>query len=376
MAKRTLLTRLIHALCLLFLFALAGCGSMPLVNSEEPEKYVLAPHANEARYFYTRSGLRLFGQWWMPSGAPKAVVLLAHGTAVHSGFYDPWASELTARGYAVLGVDLRGWGQSQGFGRRGSVGKFDEYVEDVYLARREVAKRFPGKPVYLQGESLGGAVVLMAHITGRVPSDGLLLNAPAVKLSPAHMLPGALSDFGLWFAAQGANLLPNAPWLPVPKSLTGFVVSDPAVKQRYWEDPLTAHHALPGTFLIAMQDATKRLTLNVNNVRAPFIVAQGTRDVMVPTAASEYLFNQAQSTDKTLKVYPGMRHATLHDTDKDKVWSDMVAWLDAHAAQATAYRAAHPEESIEVSEMEHDSEDDGKTAFRTKYQQLTMTTRN
>ena len=373
MAKWTLYYRLLHAFSLLFL--LAACSSLPPAKTEEPEKYVLAPHATDARFFFTRSGLRLFGQWWMPSaGAPKAIVLFAHGTAVHSGFYDSWATELTSHGYAVFGVDLRGWGQSQGYGRRGSVGHFDEYVEDLVLARREVARRFHGKPVYLQGESLGGAVVLMANISGRVSSDGLVLNAPAVKLDPAHLLPGALSDFGLWFAAQGAALLPDAPWLPVPKSLTWTVVSDPEVKRRYWEDPFTAHHALPGSFLVAMQDATKRLTLNVNNVRSPFIIAQGTNDILVPKSASEYLLNQAVSTDKTLKIYPGLRHATLSDTGKDKVWSDLIAWLDSHTAQATAYRAAHPEESIEVSDAPAD--EDEKTAYRTKYQQLTMSTRN
>ncbi|RZU47805.1 acylglycerol lipase [Fluviicoccus keumensis] len=354
---------------------LAGCSSLSTIKSDEPEKYVLAPSANEARHFFTRSGLHLFGQWWMPSGSPKAIVLLVHGTAVHSGFYDPWAKDLTSRGYAVFGIDLRGWGQSQGYGaRRGSVGKIDEYVEDVEIARREVRRRFPGKPVYLQGESLGGAVVLMASISGRVASDGLILNAPAIQLNPGHILPASVGNFGLWTAAQSARHMAQTPLLPVWKSLTWTIVKDPAVKQRYWEDPFTAHKALPGSFLVAMQDVTQRLQLNINNVRVPFLVMHGTRDALVAKEGSELLMAKAVSTDKTIKIYEGMRHATLHDVDKDKVWSDVTSWLDTHADKAIAAKALNPDPT-EISDSGED-DDSQKTAFRSRYQQLTMTTRN
>lgn len=356
---------------------LAGCSSLPAVKSAEPEKYVLAPGASESRHFFTRSGLRLFGQWWLPSGTPKAVVLLAHGTAVHSGFYDPWTRELTGRGYAVFGIDLRGWGQSQGYGRRGSVGKIDEYVEDIEIARREIRRRYPGKPVYLQGESLGGAVVLLAHISGRVASDGLVLNAPAVQLNPGRFLgiPNRFAGFGLWTAAQGAKNIPETPVLPIWKGFTWTVVRDPAVKQRFWEDPSAVHQSLPASFLVAMQDVTQRLQQNINNVRIPFIVVHGTRDVLVSREGSELLMAKAVSTDKTLKVYEGMRHATLHDIGKDKVWGDITAWLDTHAAQAIAAKALNPEENTEISDSGQE-EEGPKTAFRSRYQQLTMTTRN
>jgi len=67
-------------------FAMSGCANLHNVKTEEPEKYILGENATEARYFYTRSGLRLFGQWWLPATKPKAVVLLVHGTVLHSGF--------------------------------------------------------------------------------------------------------------------------------------------------------------------------------------------------------------------------------------------------------------------------------------------------
>jgi alpha-beta hydrolase superfamily lysophospholipase len=40
----------------------------------------------------------------------------------------------------------------------------------------------------------------------------------------------------------------------------------------------------------------------------------------------------APSTDKTFVALPGMRHETLHEIGREKVRSDLVAWLAAHAA--------------------------------------------
>lgn len=86
--------------------------------SQLPDSYTVAPNA-EQRTFITRDKLTLFAQWWIPQkNQPKAVVLLIHGSLLHSGFYALWADHLVENNYAVLGVDLRGWGQSQGFGHR------------------------------------------------------------------------------------------------------------------------------------------------------------------------------------------------------------------------------------------------------------------
>lgn len=370
-----------HRFLFLFacIFVLVGCGRMPVFKSEEPAKYVLAPHASESRFFYTRSGLRLFGQWWLPTDKPKAVVLLVHGTVLHSGFYDPWAYDLTQKGYAVFGIDLRGWGQSQGYGRRGGVGNYDEYVEDVELARREVRRRFNNRPVYLQGESLGGAVVLMSAMTGRVRTDGLILNAPAMQPNPAPMVglpvPDRLMNFGIWSGAQFGRWFADWPALPILNMFIGRVMSDKDAQDRFKADPNATHSALPVSYIAAIEDAGKRLTLNVNNIHQPLIILHGTKDALVPKSSSELLFKTVQSTDKTFKVYQGMRHATLHDKDRQQVWSDIETWLDGHAATAMALYKDLPDEQQADSNPDQGI-DQEKTAYRVDSPQLTMTTRN
>ncbi|PTQ91076.1 alpha/beta hydrolase [Agitococcus lubricus] len=372
--------RLLAIRCLLLVTAVTGlgaCSSMHNVKSEEPEKYILGDNATDARYFYTRSGLRLFGQWWLPAERPRAVILLVHGTVFHSGFYSPWANELTKNGYAVFGIDLRGWGQSQGYGRRGSVGSYDEYVEDVTLARREIRKRFPNIPVYLQGESLGGAVVLMANMMDKVSSDGLIVNAPAVKPNPSALVgipvPDKLMSFGMWAVSQADAVAPEFPSLPILKPFVGRVMADKEARERFNTDPNATRTALPLSYISAIQNASERLQENINNIRSPMIILQGTKDVLVPESSSQFLYDNIQSQDKTLRVYKGMRHATLHDSDKRAVWDDIISWLDNHADQALAARKLLPDET-EISAADEVEPAVEKAAYRPKYPKLTMTT--
>lgn len=46
-------------------------------------------------------GLRIYWQAWLPDGAPRSVLVVAHGASEHSGRYSHVASRLVAEGHAV-----------------------------------------------------------------------------------------------------------------------------------------------------------------------------------------------------------------------------------------------------------------------------------
>lgn len=321
-------------LSLAALLCLIACTAQPIL-SPQTMHFVTAPGA-DARELESPDGLQIFGQWWRPAEKPRGVILLIHGTALHSGFYAPWAERAVANGYAVFAFDLRGWGQSQGYGRRGFVGNYDEYVEDVELAAREVRRVYPQAPLFLQGESMGGTVVLMVQMMNRVPVAGLILNAPAVKPNPGLgmvRIPGAITGLGLWGVSQAARLSPDSPALPVWDASVSLVMFDPATQKRFIDDPLCTHTALPAAYIAALQDGSERVQMNLGNLTAPLLVLQGDKDILVPLDSSQFLMEKAGSLDKTLRVYEGMSHATLHDTDREKVWNDILGWLDMHTPQ-------------------------------------------
>ncbi len=337
-----------RAAALGLLLLLAACTGLPPV-SQAPDKYVVA-YGAEGRLFRTPDNLSLFGQWWTPPADKpvKSVVLLVHGTALHSGFYAPWADQLSFKGYAVLGLDLQGWGQSQGWGRRGYVKNYDDYVRDLRLAAAEIRQRYPGLPIFLQGESLGGAVALLAASHGSLPVAGLVLNAPAVQPNPGlgfMRLPTGLMKLALWGAGTAGKVWPNFPAIPLNIRLAEeqglkAVFFDDYTRRRFLNDALNTHSALPAAYITGLQDATARLAANLVNVQQPLLVLQGTDDALVPPSSSDFLMATVGSPDKTLKRYEGMSHTTLHDTGHEQVWADIIAWLDQRVVPGALAPAA------------------------------------
>ena len=57
-------------------------------------------------------GKSIYVRLWLPSGEPRAVILIAHGMAEHGARYERFAERLTAKGYAVYVPDDRGHGKT------------------------------------------------------------------------------------------------------------------------------------------------------------------------------------------------------------------------------------------------------------------------
>lgn len=365
------------ALLAMFSLALSGCTSLPAV-SKLPGQYTVYPDA-EPGILKTADGLTLYSQWWKPKQAePRAVVVLLHGTAAHAGAYTPWAEYLTSQGYAMFAFDMRGWGQSQGFGRRAFVRSHDEYVDDLAPAFAEVQRVYPGKPIFLQGESLGAGVALLASIRGGFPTKGLILNAPPVyvnfKIGPGRM-PNWLATPTVWTAGRVGWMVPNAPIYPMQYDFAlswmwNKAIFDDFSRQMIKEEPNFTHSTIAASYITTLGKGAAKVRDNIAAVKEPFIVLQGDKDYLVSTSGSgDLLMKKTSSKDKTRFVYTGMSHCTLHDAGRGAVWADIVSWLDARvprpgeSAESMAHRQAEarkliaetPEQAYRRMENQHGS---------------------
>jgi acylglycerol lipase len=112
-------------------------------------------------------GAGLYYQCWLPEGEVRAVLLIVHGLAEHSGRYMNVVNRLVPLGYAVYGIDHIGHGRSEG--RRLYVERFADYTEPLKTYFDMVQCWQPDKPVFLVGHSMGGligALHLLAHQKG------------------------------------------------------------------------------------------------------------------------------------------------------------------------------------------------------------------
>lgn len=356
---------LFNTLLIMSLCVITGCTSLPSA-SPLPESYTLYPGTEaEPTLLQTADDLTLFSQWWKPEGEPKAVIILLHGTAAHIGAYTPWAEFLTTQNYALFAFDMRGWGQSQGFGRRAFVRHHDDYVNDLHLAFAEVQRLYPDKPVYLQGESLGASVAMQASTRGGFAMDGLILNAPPVyvnlKVGPGRM-PNWLARFSIWTAGIPGRVAPNFPLWPMQhgwaeKWIWNKAIFDDFSRQAIREDEHFTHSPIAAAYVTRLGQSASHVRRHADIIREPFIVLQGSKDYLVSPKSANYLMKHSASPDKTLKYYEGMSHCTLHDTGRGEVWTDIVEWLDSRVpangqeeevrAKARLLAEASPEQTFD-----------------------------
>ena len=177
---------------------------------------------------------------------------------------------LAAGGALVYAYDQRGFGRTQ---PRGYWAGAETMVDDARAALALLRARHPDVPIFLLGESMGGAVVLAM---GRTDVAGIILSSPA--LWSRTYMPGFLRGL-LWFA--GHALGPVA----MPPSAPNITASDNReALLRFGRDPLTLREIRFDMVLglvDLMDQAVAALPTCCRDV--PTLVMVGGNDQVIPT---------------------------------------------------------------------------------------------
>lgn len=255
---------------------------------------------------------------------PRAVVQLLHGVGEHSGRYEHVARALVAAGYTVYADDHRGHGltgREQHAGdasQQGRLGPGGLRATELAVHRLTgvIAAEAGGLPIVLLGHSWGS--FLAQKVVNRHARDyaGLVLSGSALRL------PGWLNggDLNKKWRGSGAHGLE---WLS----------RDPAVWHAFRADPLTFEETLQERFglLDTLRLAgvpARRLERNL-----PTLLIVGAEDpVGGPRAvrALAALYRRRSGlTDVTVREYAQARHELFNELNRDEVFTELIAWLDA-----------------------------------------------
>jgi acylglycerol lipase len=308
---------------------LAGCSYPPTTPVRLPTAPLDAPREVEHTdgTFAGVGGVQLYEQSWVPRKEPRASVVLVHGLKDHSSRYKALAERLAAEGFAVYAFDLRGHGRSEGV--RVWVDPFDDYLGDLDIFLGRVRDHGKGRPTFLFGHSMGGAIVTLYTITHHPDVAGIVLSGAALQ-----------TDVGSGGAKFVAALSPNAGVFNL--DLKQFS-RDPAVVSEGLADPLVYQGAAPARTAVGLLDAIGRIQQHMEDVNVPLLAMHGEADKVTPPAGSKQLVDRAGSKDKTLKTYPNLYHDLLHEPERQQVTNDLVKWLNDHAPAAKP--AAPPPEA-------------------------------
>jgi alpha-beta hydrolase superfamily lysophospholipase len=292
--------------------------------------------------FRADDGTRLLGRRWLTDPPPRAVLQIAHGLAEHSARYVRLAATLNAAGYAVYANDLRGHGPSCDpavLGHFADADGWPKCVGDLWTFNRLIAVEQPGVPIVFLGHSMGS--FLGRHFVAN-HSEAL---AGAVY-SGSNGAPPALATAGRLIArAERLRLGPrgksgllnkmmfadyNKPFKPA-RTEFDWLSRDPAEVDAYVADPLCG---FPFTTQLAIDllDALPYLSspASLSPVRKdlPIYVFSGERDPVGSNIQGLIgALKGAGFTRLTVRIYPGARHETLNETNRDEVTRDLVAWL-------------------------------------------------
>lgn len=265
------------------------------------------------------AGAALHARAWLPEGTMRAVVVLAHGYAEHLGRYEYFAGKLNAAGIGVYALDH--WGHGKSDGAYGFVPAFSAFTDGVELLLAEVERAHPQVPRFLIGHSMGGLIAALHLQSHQSHYAGAILSGPAIKASeePSKLL------------ILVSRLLSRlAPKLGVLALDAGGVSRDPAVVAAYLADPLVYSGKMSARLAAEMFDAMARAREGAGRISLPLLIAHGEDDRLTAPVGSQFLFDHVASSDKALRLYPGLYHEIFNEPERDSVIGDVVAWIDQH----------------------------------------------
>ena len=263
-------------------------------------------------------GLQLFTQTWQPDEPSRAALLLVHGINEHSGRYEYMASHLAARGIAVYSYDHRGHGQSAG--PRVYVDSFDEYVDDLAIVFRNIREQTGELPLFLMGHSLGGLIASLFVVNHRPELHALILSSPALQIPPdlsplKQKLVGVINRV--------------APRLFLVKLEIEHISRDKAVKDAYLADPLINNKGIRARVGYEVLKATENVRRHPEVFTMPLYLFHGTADRITDPNGSKWLYAEAPSADKSLRLFDGLFHETMNEPERDEVLAELSDWITA-----------------------------------------------
>ena len=265
-------------------------------------------------------GLRIYAVDWQVEN-PRAVLALVHGLGEHCRRYDHVAAFMAERGIAMVGYDRQGFGRSEG--RKGYAKDYRLYIDGVAELVVQTQRRYPGVPVFLYGQSMGGQLVLHYLIHRKPSIAGAVVTSPhiaeAFKPNPVVV-------------AVGKVMRRVYPTFTMNNQLDVDQLSRvAAVNAAYRADPYN-HGRLSSQTGIDLLDRARYLQQYSGLLPVPTLMMHGDHDRITSFAASQ-AFAERNPRGVTFRAFPGAYHELQHEPDRLAVLKVITDWVDEQLAQ-------------------------------------------
>ena len=273
------------------------------------------------------------------SGIYDTVLVINHGMAEHQERYLDFIQYLCDNGIAVYMHDMATHGKSnQNYSETGWFGEKDGYKGLVLDLKRNVdfaKSEEPGKKLIVMGHSMGSFICRC--YTSWYPNDGFdgAIYMGTGGPNPASMMGGIQGKKTksktldkMTFGSYGKKFdkRTNFEWL----------TRDRDIVDKYIDDPYCG-------FLFTIQGMHDLVDLNVASntdewyagipADAKILLTSGEMDPVGDygkgVEKAYQAFCRAGLHDVTIRLYPDGRHEMLNELNKDKVYHDILNWINA-----------------------------------------------
>lgn len=306
-----------------------------LLSACAPRLQEIGPPIDQPRLsdtaIHTPDGIDLPLREWLPRDESlkvkeiRAVVLAVHGFNDYSkGMTNP-AEGLARRGMAVYAYDQRGFGRTP---QHGIWPGNEQMIADLRLATDLLHRKYPDKPLFILGESMGASVVMAAAAESPpLHANGLILVSPALWGWETQ------SSFNRHVLDWAAHLIP---WMTVYPTGVRVQASDNTAALRAMgrdrlvikETRIDSAYGLVGL----MSEAYRTLPVlgRADRGYPPCLLLYGGREQVLADRSVRMALAQLPKLPQTqlrIGLYPQGYHYLLRDLDAQTVFSDIAAWM-------------------------------------------------
>jgi alpha-beta hydrolase superfamily lysophospholipase len=266
-------------------------------------------------HWKSRDGLGFYALEWPIDVKPKGIICLVHGYGEHINRYHHVAAAFNEAGYAMLGFDLRGHGQSEG--PRGHTPSYDQLMDDIADLLIQAEKRHPGIPKFIYGHSMGGNLAINYVLRRKSDLAGAIITGPWLKL--AFQPPTSQV-----ILARIMNSI--APGFTQTSALNaGNLSHDPEIVKAYETDPLVHGHISARLFLSIYESGLWALD-HAAELSIPMLLMHGAVDPITSAEASREFAKKAGQKVNFIP-WENLYHEIHNELNKSEVLQSMTSWL-------------------------------------------------
>jgi alpha-beta hydrolase superfamily lysophospholipase len=259
--------------------------------------------------------------WLDPSVETKAILICVHGLGLHHHSFDSFCRRVAPDGIMSIAFDVRGFGtyvEANGFEKL----SMDECVEDLRSLTKTLRRDYPNFPIFLMGESMGGALALRVVAKSPENIDGLICSVPAGTRYKS--LTQAIH--------VGAEFLKNKNKPIAVETVVNQATSSEELRKAWLNDPYSRLQITPEELLNfqAFMDQNPEYAKQI--VEKPVILFQGHDDKLVKESGTLDLFNALGTPKKSLVLIGNTEHLIFEAGQfKDEITLGVIGWMIANS---------------------------------------------